>query len=735
MSWCLTKQSESDVRKALRLDGDPQKMVDRGTEGRLAWFEKYVGKENATELNYLFETKMLLKNQQKGFESFVKNMGGSKEIKTEFSDKVARLEKALSNTEVDQFLETFVSRRLGVGVSQGDYENITKLSDKLNTLRQDYDPVKSEWKSEKSADQFGSTQVVLNHFVKSLKNPEQSIISILKDRGYRFKQESKTGIVKATGNVLSDTASQVADNSIALVASVDGSYIGRQGIFTLLTGHPVIWGKTALSSIKDFVTTLGNGKAEDALMAKIFSDPLYMNGEYQKAGIIDRLEDQFPTTLPGRVPILGKFFKASDVSFKNSAVRMRTELYKTLRAVNVSRGVEMTSEQIKGLGKVINSVNARGDIGRFNSSFLRLLMWSPKMLKADLDILTAHQFSDIPKEQKRIALDNLVKIIIATVIIEGLVTANDDESTEFNPLSSDFLKLKFGDTRISFLRGVPGLIVLTARMLSGKYKSSTTGETKDFGAGFGETSRFDSVLEFFVNKAPPSTRSLVDVLRGRNFKGEAPTASSILIQAGVPISFQNVIELNKNPSIDNAFGVVLDFFGFSSNTFKDSNTKTKIIPTGEVIKNDDFISMVQVYAEAMGTDPETAFNRIFTNQKIMQVSKGGIIVVERQDVADSEAFKKQWVKENGGKTSDMKEVKLDHTVPNKLGGEEKPSNWKIVSTSVWSSYTKTENLLIKAVKDEKISLKDAQKLIVEFKSIDDTKKRAEFGEKIKNDIK
>ena len=733
--WCLTRLAEQDVREALKKDGDPQKMIDRGTEGRLAWFEKHVGKENAERLNYLFETKMLLKSQQRGFRSFVKYMGGSMEIKTDFLTKVGRIEKALSNTEVDQFLETYVSKRLKVTVTEGEYENITKLSDKLKTLRTNYDSENKVWKSEKKADEYGGTKIVLNHFIENLKSQNKSIATTLKDRGYQFKTEAKGGVVGATGKLLLDTANEIAKTSVSIVASIDNSFIGRQGIFTLLTGHPKIWGKTAVKSMADFVKVLGKGKAEDALMAKIFSDPLYMEGEYQKAKIIDRTEEEYPTSLPEKAPIVGRLFKASNVAFTNSGVRMRTELYKTLRDVKESRGIEMTTEQIKGLGKVVNSVTARGDIGRLNNPIVRLFMWAPKMLKADLDILTAHQFSDIPKADKRVALDNIVKIIMVTAIIEAVATAYDDDATEFDPRSSDFLKLKFGDTRLNFTRGIAAIIVLTARLLTGKYKSATTGEIKDYGSGFAESNRFDVVLNYLVNKAPPATRSVIDVLRGRNFKGDPPTLSSVLIQAGVPISVQNVLELVANPTIDETFGVILDFFGLSATTFRDSNTKTKVIPTNEVLKNEDFMSMVQVYAKAMDTDPETAFNRIFSGQKIMQVSDGGIIVVERQDVKDSQAFKKEWVKENGGKVKDMKEVKLDHTIPNKLGGEEKPDNWKIVSTAVWASYTKTENALIKAVKNDKISLKDAQKEINKFKNIEDTKERKEYGENLQQTYK
>jgi hypothetical protein len=734
--WCLTKTAEENIMKALRADGNPQKMVDRGTEGRLEWFTKHVGAENAKQLNYLFESKMLLKSQQRGFQSFVKFMGGSKEIKRDFLTKVGRVEKALSNTEVDQFLETYVSRRLGITVTEAEYQTITDLSKELGDLKQSFDMESETWKSDRDQAKFGATQVVLNNYVENLKSGDKSIKEALKDRGYQFKEEAKKGKVRATGRLLLDAAKAIADNSVSLVATADNSFVGRQGIFTLLTGNAKIWGNTFVKSMSDFVSVLGKGKADDALMASIFSDPLYMNGEYAKAKIIDRIEEQFPTTLPQKIPVVGRFLKASDVAFTNSGVRIRTDLYKTLRNVLLSRDVEMTTEQIKGLGKVVNSLSARGDLGRSGSnSFLRVLMWAPKMLKADLDIMTAHQFSDIPKESKKIAVDNLIKIVIATALIEGVATANDDDSTEFNPLSSDFLKLKFGDTRISFLRGVSGITVLLARLLTGKMKSATTGDVKEYGSGFAETSRFDALLEFFVNKAPPATRATIDRLRGRDFKGEQPTLSSTLMQAGVPISVQNVIELVKNPTIDAMFGTVADFFGFSSNTFRDSNKKAKIIPTDEVLKNEDFMSMVQVYSKALGTDPETAFNRIFTGQKIMQVSEGGIIVVDRQDVKDSQQFKKDWVKENGGKTTDIKEVRLDHTIPNKLGGEEKPDNWEVVSTSVWSSYTKTENALIAAVKAKKISLKDAQAEIVKFKKIEDTKERAEYGDELRERIK
>src|SRR3990167_7192137 len=143
MAWCLTKETEAKLLKAIKKEGNPQKMIDRGTEGRRKWFAQF-GEENAKNLNTLFETKMLLKSQQRGLQSFVKGLGGSKQIKTDFLSKVDRLETALSKKELDQYLGDYVEKRLGVGVTEEQYKVITELSNKVKDLESKTDITKSD---------------------------------------------------------------------------------------------------------------------------------------------------------------------------------------------------------------------------------------------------------------------------------------------------------------------------------------------------------------------------------------------------------------------------------------------------------------------------------------------------------------------------------------------------------------------------------------------------------------
>ena len=78
MAWCLTKTAEANLLDALKKEGDPQKMVNRTSEERHAWFAKYVGEENAGQLNAFIESAVSeLKAQGAELELKENKVGGS----------------------------------------------------------------------------------------------------------------------------------------------------------------------------------------------------------------------------------------------------------------------------------------------------------------------------------------------------------------------------------------------------------------------------------------------------------------------------------------------------------------------------------------------------------------------------------------------------------------------------------------------------------------------------------
>ena len=135
------------------------------------------------------------------------------------------------------------------------------------------------------------------------------------------------------------------------------------------------------------------------------------------------------------------------------------------------------------------------------------------------------------------------------------------------------------------------------------------------------------------------------------------------------------------------------------------------VPEGQH-KTSSVLDTVITYAEALGTDPATAFERIFTGQTIRRIDNGTIIV-ERMSLQASEAEAKAQG-DNG--VPGVNGMNLDHTIPLQLGGGNDKSNLKLVPEATWASYTPVEDFLGGALRAKKISKKDAQDLIVKFKN-------------------
>lgn len=146
--------------------------------------------------------------------------------------------------------------------------------------------------------------------------------------------------------------------------------------------------------------------------------------------------------------------------------------------------------------------------------------------------------------------------------------------------------------------------------------------------------------------------------------------------------------------------------GKSGTPTPESQDTTPDFEDGDETSQHDIVDTVLTYAQALGTDPLTAFDRIFSGQRILRLDNGAIIV-ERMPLDASQRVKR----DRGAGT----EMKLDHTIPLQLGGSNGEDNLKLVPADVWESYTPVENYLGKQLKAGKITKKEAQERIQKFK--------------------
>ena len=712
--WCLLKKYADKFREGL-VNGEitPSKLNEMSSEARTKFLEEYVG-EQAVEVNKRFERSLLLKNQDRAMLNWAKNTAGITDAKRQRlldsieQRKQERFERTFNPSEEQAFLSSLAEQKVGSAITREEAKTVFDLSKKADEARTKYDP-ETGWASEKSRLDYGAARVVYDNYIGYLKNEYrgQKIGEILKNRAQEMRQQIQDRPVYGSFKALGSVIKTLSDLSISTVATFDNSFIGRQGIQVLYT-HPTKWFTAAKNSFLDIAKSLGGHETLDALQADILSRENAMNGNYEKGKILNLNEEQFPTSLPERIPYVGRAFTASEAAFKGSALRMRTDLFDLLVKKAADQGVDVTDKyELESIGKIVNSLTAKGTFKKGGSSAVNAVLWAPKMLKANFDVLTAHTGQDISKFATREAWTNLFKISATLATIYMIARSQDEDSVELDPRSADFGKIRLGSTRLDPTGGMSSLVVLASRMISGSYKSSTTGEVVPYGSGFGEQSRFDALVSFLTNKVTPPVRVLIDVMKGEDFNGNPPTVQGELERAYTPIAIQNVMNYIENPTPEKGIGVIADFLGISSNTYATSNQKTGIIPEDKKISNEDFIHTAWLYAQAVGTDPETAFNRIFTGQRIRRIDNGAIIV-ERLPLSESQAIKE----ERGGNTTEMK---LDHTIPLQLGGGNEESNLKLVTTAEWKSYTPVENKLGDLLRNGIITKKEAQQYILDFK--------------------
>jgi hypothetical protein len=315
------------------------------------------------------------------------------------------------------------------------------------------------------------------------------------------------------------------------------------------------------------------------MKADIYSRPNFINGFYQKAGIIAAYEEQYPANLAARAPIIGRVFKASEAAFVGSGLRMRADLYDLLADQAKSNGKDVSDQKefIEPVGKLINNLTARGSWGKHHgeSRVTKLILWAPKMLMANINTLAGVDYWTNLRNPfaRREAGLNWLKVIGTTALIMAIASAmgDDDEPiVEWDPRSSDFGKLKFGDTRFDITGGMGSIVVLAARIITGKRKSATTGIVTPYESGFGRQSRFDAIVDFLVNKNPPPTAILRDWFKGETPTGERFTPTGAAYRAMTPIAAQNFIKLKDNASADRLAGAIVDVFGINTSSYSDS---------------------------------------------------------------------------------------------------------------------------------------------------------------------
>lgn len=399
-----------------------------------------------------------------------------------------------------------------------------------------------------------------------------------------------------------ETIAWTLDLSRGLVAGFDLSVLGVQLIIHSTTTSP----ENARKIISGMFKALASESFEKKFLDKVRVHPLY---EVMKAS---GLALQFPTTKisqrdaeigTGRITRMWNTLmsplkyvnqnlyekavrfnpsRASERAFTVPVDIARIQLFEGFAEQLAQDGItfEDSPEQYKLAAKVANVLTFRGNLGMVEpiAKEAAMLFFAPRKIAATMSMLNPAFYINTYRQNPAIAKSLMLKMarflgqaVLFTMLFKAV---QDDEEKGidsnpdvFNPFSSDFMKLRIGNTRIDFFGGMSGYFIFMARAVTGNFKSTTRSKTEQLGDRVGiPSNRFGLAWDFSKNKFAPlpslATRAL-EQQKGREIDWDEEAIKTV-----TPMWTQSISELYKeHPKELASFLLGMSLVGQSMNTY------------------------------------------------------------------------------------------------------------------------------------------------------------------------
>jgi hypothetical protein len=402
----------------------------------------------------------------------------------------------------------------------------------------------------------------------------------------------------------------VAGTSRAAKATLDFSMGGRQGIF-VAARHPVEWFKANKESVK----FAANGQYYKDYMDRIGNDDWIKQFDGYDTGlqgVKGQHEEVFakPDLLTGHIAkdVLkaGNLVAGAERAYEGGLSYLRGSLLKSrlmkYGATPEEAAANLGPKGMEGLAEVARTLTGRGGKAEGwvtkHATSLNEALFSPRLWASRLQVFNPAYWSRIGPAGRAEAFQNLAAFAsVAGMVLSAAAVAGAEVETDAR--SSDFLKIKVGDTRYDILGGFQQNLVFGWRELTGEKKSSTTGAVTKFAKNLPDEvlpgklytdqgkvdvtykgpSRLNVATDLVGNKLTPALASAANFARGQDKQGQPINPYTEIGQLFVPISIQGTYQTIKstNSIPEGILRNSPDYFGISAQTYgvKDINVSGK----------------------------------------------------------------------------------------------------------------------------------------------------------------
>ncbi|MCZ6501875.1 MAG: hypothetical protein O6945_05085, partial [Gammaproteobacteria bacterium] len=343
--------------------------------------------------------------------------------------------------------------------------------------------------------------------------------------------------------------------SRATITSVDLSAVLRQGGFITMANPSLIrrtYGAmiSALKSKANQIAVFEEiQNRENFRLYKIAKIHLNAPGATDPG----KVDEVYQGRLQEHVPIVAASGRAY-LAFLN---RLRVDAFDKILASFETKGQVLTTEEIRALGRFINMTTGRGSVGVAGGKLGSIIFFAPRWVLSRFQLALfvplwpqrnylggGKMVNPVSLRMKKEFFYQYARAWGGYMIMWNMLAIafgagsgdEDDPRLERDMRSSDFGKLKVGNTRLDVTAGMSNAMVFMGRTVTGEMKT-LSGEIKALDSDlYGATSWDDVGWRYLRSKLAPLWSSLINIRTGTNVVGETYEDRGEFLREGLGIT-------------------------------------------------------------------------------------------------------------------------------------------------------------------------------------------------------
>ncbi len=374
-----------------------------------------------------------------------------------------------------------------------------------------------------------------------------------------------------------DMTFEAAQTARAIMTSLDFSAPLRQGLFMTLA-HPIRTAKALGPMFRAALSKEGQARIEAEIRLRrnyplALKSGLFLTEHGETT--LTRMEEAYMSRWAEKIPLVA----GSQRAYTTFLNRLRMDSFDAMVS-KLSKGATPTPAEASAVANFVNVSTGRGGPKDASNAWAQLnhVFFAPRLVASRFQMIARpfmgfRQGGETSYRVRKMVAREYAQFLGGAALVYGLGAAAGAE-IEWDPLSSDFGKMRWGNTRLDPMGGLLQNTVLDSRLVTGK-KTGKDGKTESISEDvkFGRDDAWTVLSRFARTKFAPLISAAIDLRSGKNVVGEKVTLGSALAGLVTPMSLRDIYEeMVEDGGAKSVPLAVLSLFGMGLQTY-DENKK------------------------------------------------------------------------------------------------------------------------------------------------------------------